>query len=37
VPGEFFEMPEHFRIGIGGPTDEVRGVLERIADALDEL
>jgi aspartate/methionine/tyrosine aminotransferase len=37
VPGEFFEMPEHFRIGIGGPTDEVRGGLERITDALDEL
>lgn len=35
VPGEFFEMPEHFRIGIGGPTDEVRAGFERLAAALD--
>lgn len=31
VPGEFFEMPEHFRIGIGGPTQEVRGADRRRA------
>src|SRR5580692_2404030 len=24
VPGRFFEMPEHFRIGIGGTTENVR-------------
>ena len=37
VPGEFFEMPEHFRIGIGGPTAEVSAGLQRIAEALDQL
>ncbi len=37
VPGEFFEMPEHFRIGISGSTNELRGGLERLSAALDEL
>jgi hypothetical protein len=37
VPGQFFEMPQHFRIGIGGATAEVRGALERTAAALDEF
>lgn len=37
VPGEFFGMPQHFRIGIGGPTEELRLGLERIASALDDL
>ncbi|MFL6583298.1 MAG: pyridoxal phosphate-dependent aminotransferase [Chthoniobacterales bacterium] len=37
VPGEFFEMPEHFRVGIGGETEEVRTGLERLAAALDEF
>ncbi|MFL6527683.1 MAG: pyridoxal phosphate-dependent aminotransferase [Chthoniobacterales bacterium] len=37
VPGEFFEMPDHFRIGVGGPTDEVRKGLDRIGAALEEL
>jgi aspartate/methionine/tyrosine aminotransferase len=37
VPGRFFEMPEHFRIGVGGRTEEVRGGLERMGAALDEL
>ena len=36
VPGEFFEMPRHFRIGISGNTDELRGGLERLAAALDD-
>ena len=35
VPGRFFEMPQHFRIGIGGDTDAVRGGLERLGAALD--
>ncbi len=35
VPGEFFEQPEHFRMGFGGPTDTVRGGLERMSAALD--
>jgi aspartate/methionine/tyrosine aminotransferase len=37
VPGRFFEMPEHFRIGIGGETPDVAAGLERLAAALDEL
>ncbi|HEV3409821.1 MAG TPA: pyridoxal phosphate-dependent aminotransferase [Chthoniobacterales bacterium] len=37
VPGGFFEMPQHFRIGIGGPTAEVAHGLERISAALDEF
>ena len=37
VPGRFFEMPEHFRIGMGGDPDIFREGLERLAAALDEL
>ena len=37
VPGEFFEMPNHFRIGIGGPTDELRQGLEGLSSALQEF
>ncbi|MGH9593073.1 MAG: aminotransferase class I/II-fold pyridoxal phosphate-dependent enzyme, partial [Bryobacteraceae bacterium] len=37
VPGRFFEMPEHFRLGIGGDTELLRAGLERISDALDEF
>jgi hypothetical protein len=35
VPGDFFEQPQHFRIGLGGATETVRGGLERIGAALD--
>jgi aspartate/methionine/tyrosine aminotransferase len=37
VPGKFFEMPEHFRIGIGGDTVSLRAGLERLGAALDEF
>jgi len=37
VPGRFFDAPEHFRIGIGGETENVREGLSRVAAALDEL
>ncbi|HEV2298081.1 MAG TPA: pyridoxal phosphate-dependent aminotransferase [Candidatus Acidoferrales bacterium] len=37
VPGRFFEMPEHFRIGIGGKTDLLEEGLERLGQALDEM
>lgn len=37
VPGSFFEMPEHFRVGIGGDTKLLRQGLERVRKALDEL
>jgi aspartate/methionine/tyrosine aminotransferase len=37
VPGSFFEMPEHFRIGIAGDTDVLSEGLERLTKALDEI
>ena len=37
VPGEFFEMPQHFRVGVCGPTEELRGGLERLGAALDDI
>jgi len=37
VPGDFFEMPQHFRIGIGGDTAGLRAGLERLSAALDEF
>jgi aspartate/methionine/tyrosine aminotransferase len=37
VPGRFFEMPEHFRIGIGGKTDLLEEGLKRLGQALDEM
>jgi aspartate/methionine/tyrosine aminotransferase len=37
VPGVFFEMPRHFRIGIGGETSALRAGLERLSSALDEF
>ena len=35
VPGRFFGLAEHFRIGVGGPTDLVEAGLERLGKALD--
>jgi aspartate/methionine/tyrosine aminotransferase len=37
VPGSFFEMPDHFRIGIGCETSMLASGLERLGLALDEL
>lgn len=37
VPGRWFEMPDHFRVGLGGPTDMVEGGLERLGAALDSF
>ena len=37
VPGRFFEMPEHFRIGIGGETEILAEGLGRLGRALDEF
>jgi aspartate/methionine/tyrosine aminotransferase len=37
VPGSFFEMPQHFRIGIGGDTAGLATGLERLSAALDEF
>jgi aspartate/methionine/tyrosine aminotransferase len=36
VPGEFFEQPQHFRIGLCGTTESLRGGLERIGAALEK-
>ena len=37
VPGRFFEMPAHIRLGTGGETETLRGGLERLGAALDRL
>jgi aspartate/methionine/tyrosine aminotransferase len=37
VPGEHFEMPDHFRVGIGGETDMLEEGLRRLGLALDEM
>ncbi|HXJ07765.1 MAG TPA: pyridoxal phosphate-dependent aminotransferase [Candidatus Acidoferrum sp.] len=37
VPGAFFEMPRHFRIGIGSDTATLKAGLERLSAALDEF
>ncbi len=37
VPGEFFEHPQHFRIGFSAPTETVQGGLERLGRALESL
>ena len=37
VPGSFFEMPQHFRVGIGGETENLQEGLERLGKALKEI
>ena len=37
VPGRWFEMPDHFRVGLGVPTDVLEQGLNRIGAALDDL
>lgn len=37
VPGRFFEMPNHIRIGIACDSEMLAGGLERLGAALDEL
>jgi aspartate/methionine/tyrosine aminotransferase len=37
VPGHFFEMPEHFRVGIGGDPEMTTKGLEQLSKALDEF
>jgi aspartate/methionine/tyrosine aminotransferase len=37
VPGRFFEMPEHFRLGLPSDTENLKGGLERLGLALDEI
>jgi hypothetical protein len=35
VPGDFFEQPQHFRMGLCGDPEMLRGGLERLSAALD--
>jgi aspartate/methionine/tyrosine aminotransferase len=37
VPGRFFDMPAHFRVGIAGDTDVLEAGLERLGKGLDEI
>lgn len=37
VPGRFFGLADHFRVGVGGPTEIVDEGLRRLGLALDEL
>lgn len=37
VPGSFFEMPAHFRVGLGGDTETLTAGIDRLGRALDEL
>jgi len=37
VPGRFFDQPAHFRLGLGGTTDDVDEGLRRLGIALDDL
>lgn len=37
VPGKFFDMPAHFRIGMGGDSEIMTEGLRRLGAALDEL
>jgi aspartate/methionine/tyrosine aminotransferase len=37
VPGSFFESPEHFRVGVGGETSDVRTALEQLGRGLDRF
>jgi aspartate/methionine/tyrosine aminotransferase len=37
VPGKYFEMPDHFRIGIGGDLEPLEEGLRRLGLALDEI
>jgi aspartate/methionine/tyrosine aminotransferase len=37
VPGSYFEMPAHFRVGLGGSTETLAVGLQRLGSALDEL
>lgn len=37
VPGRFFGLTDHFRIGVGGPTETVEAGLKRLGWALDAM
>lgn len=35
VPGRFFEMPDHIRVGVGLQTEDIRASLEQLSKALN--
>jgi len=37
VPGRWFEMPDHFRVGFGLDADDFEAGLRRLGLALDDL
>lgn len=37
VPGRWFDLPDHFRLGLGGDTKMLKEGLARLGAALDEL
>ena len=37
VPGSYFDMPQHFRVGIGGDPEMTRIAFERLGAGLDEI
>jgi aspartate/methionine/tyrosine aminotransferase len=37
VPGSFFEMPAHFRVGLGGDSETLAEGLDRLGKSLDEV
>ena len=37
VPGRFFEMPAHFRLGLGGDSETLSEGLQRLGSALEEM
>jgi aspartate/methionine/tyrosine aminotransferase len=37
VPGRFFEMPDHFRVGLGCETEVFAAGIERLSRALNEI
>ena len=37
VPGSFFEMPNHFRVGFGGDSEVFESGLERLGAALNDI
>lgn len=37
VPGRWFELPDHFRVGVGGSTEKLKHGLDRLGKALDRL
>jgi aspartate/methionine/tyrosine aminotransferase len=37
VPGSFFEIPDHFRLGIGGETEALSASLRQLGRALDDF